>query len=205
VSTRGVPWRLCIAENSSGLRTPIANTSLRALPQPHAWPLAVLLDEDHAGRFEGGADGGAAEMKVAGGHPANRSTIIPEGIATVRSLFEHNCDPDPRANGNLGSAQVGASCIDWRRRCRQDAGRFEGGSSGRLRYSSTSSSVQLQTQRCAIAGLTAPPPRLLRFTRNPGMFTRNPGMRDTRLENRKPISRPTPSALSESYPATATR
>lgn len=25
-------------------------------PQPHAWPFAVLIDEDDAGRFEGGLD-----------------------------------------------------------------------------------------------------------------------------------------------------
>lgn len=28
------------------------------VPQPHARPVAVLVDEDHAGGFEGGADGG---------------------------------------------------------------------------------------------------------------------------------------------------
>lgn len=32
--------------------------SLPHLFQPHTWPLAVFLNENHAGRFEGGADGG---------------------------------------------------------------------------------------------------------------------------------------------------
>jgi hypothetical protein len=31
--------------------------SLCRLPQPHAGVFPVFVDEDHAGRFEGGADG----------------------------------------------------------------------------------------------------------------------------------------------------